>query len=425
MYYNKPILIRQKSELELMDEALEAANKINSKAKKETYILRDKYFPYIESFIPKTDHVLLRYIAKYEDVNSNNLNSPYPLTLIKFDESGDDGDIVFKCTHINRRELENDMKIALKETGIPVDQKAAFNPVRVILCLIIRYYLITNQLEKMKAIYKYYGYSLYWKMFSKYFPFGVLKPESMKYTINNMSYRNIIKKEGSIEALLLYIIRNRYEYYREELIGSTDGEIIYILDACQSDLNAKMHEICNQYKQDVAAGNVMYEGKSLLDDQGTQREDTSVASSAETLAQKYSNKFFMSNIDTNKVKQALAFSQEVSRKELQSTMEYILREAKPEEVLEFYSCVFYVYLTTGDPNCNVDTVQSMKFLSVMYNVIKKGNSINRNIIRMREIMDEWLVHGSNTFRLTQRDATRTNYRKAVYCYFILCVTATD
>ena len=107
-----------------------------------------------------------------------------------------------------------------------------------------------------------------------------------------MSYRNIIKKEGSIEALYLYIIKNRFEYYQEELVGSTDGEIIYILDACQSDLNAKMNEICNKYRQDADAGNVMYEGKTLLDDLGTQREDTSIASSAETLAQKYTNRFF-------------------------------------------------------------------------------------------------------------------------------------
>ena len=166
----------------------------------------------------------------------------------------------------------------------------------------------------------------------------------------------------------------------------------------------------------------MYEGTTLVDDQGAQREDTSVSSSAESLAQKYANNFFMSDIDVNKVNQALAFSQEVSKKELQSTLEYVLREAKPEEVIEFYSCVFYIYLTTDDPACTVDTVNSLKFLGTMYNVIKKGNSVNKNIIRMREIMDDWLVHGSNTFRLTQRDATKTNYRKAVYCYFILCVT---
>lgn len=427
MYYNKPIFKKVPDKMELMEMACEAVTKKNSK---ESYVLRDKYFPYIESFIPKTEHVLFRYIAKYEDNNSDYLNSPYPLKLISFKEEGEDGDIVFKCTHINRKELESDMKEVIKNADMKsskgvVTEKAAFVSIRVVLYLIIRYYLVTNQPDKMKIIYRYYGYSLYWKMFSKYFKLSVLKPECMKYTINNMSYRNIIKKEGSIQALLAYIIRNRFEYYKEEVVGSTDADMIYVLDACQSDLNAKMKEIYVKYRDDVAAGNVLYESTALLDDQGTQREDVSATASAEALAQTYSNKFFMSNIDSNKVKQALSFSREVSKRELQSTLEFILREAKPEDVHEFYSSIFYIYLTSGDPNCTVETVQSLKFLSTMYNVVKKGNSINKNIIRIREIMDEWLINGSNTFRLTQRDATKTNYRTAVYIYFILCVTMTN
>ena len=422
MYYNEPIFTKKYSKIDAMLEAAcEATDKKPSKFK-ESYILRDKYFPYIESFIPKTENVLFRYIAKYEDKNSEILNSPYPIKQLSFNENGDDGNIIFKCTHINRKELEADMKIALKSAGIPYDEKAAFISLRVVMYLIIRYYLVTNQPKKMNIMYYYYGYSLYWKMYTKYFPLKVLKPECMMYTINNMSYRNIIKKEGSIRALVYYIIKNRFEYYQTEIVGSTDGEIVYVLDACQSDINAKIKEIADKYNKDVTEGNVMYEGTTLVDDQGAQREDTSVSSSAESLAQKYANNFFMSDIDVNKVNQALAFSQEVSKKELQSTLEYVLREAKPEEVIEFYSCVFYIYLTTDDPACTVDTVNSLKFLATMYNVIKKGNSVNKNIIRMREIMDDWLVHGSNTFRLTQRDATKTNYRKAVYCYFILCVT---
>ena len=60
---------------------------------------------------------------------------------------------------------------------------------------------------------------------------------------------------------------------------------------------------------------------------------------------------------------------------------------------------------------------------MMKDMIVKGNSTNKNIIKIRELMSDWLDHGSNTFRVTTRPGTKTSYQKAVYYYFILSVTS--
>ena len=99
MYFNKPIFSDKPNKVESMEMACEAA-KIKQEFK-QVYTLRNKYFPYVESFLPKTEHVLFKYIAKYEDKNSALLNSPYPTKQLLFSETGEDANIIFKCIKTN------------------------------------------------------------------------------------------------------------------------------------------------------------------------------------------------------------------------------------------------------------------------------------------------------------------------------------
>ena len=82
MYFNSPILTQKKDPVEEMIMACEGST-VQHKFKEE-YTLRDKYFPYVESFIPKTEKLLFRYIAQYEDKNADILNSPYLLKQLEF-----------------------------------------------------------------------------------------------------------------------------------------------------------------------------------------------------------------------------------------------------------------------------------------------------------------------------------------------------
>lgn len=421
MYLNGPIFSHKPSKIELMEQACEAASSTVKHKFKEEYTLRDKYFKYVESFLPHSEKILFRYIAKYEDKNSTLLNSPYLLKIIPFSERGDDTNIVFKCTNIDQEELAADMK----KVPLPgnLTEKAAFMPLQVVLFLIIRYYMITNQPEKMKKICYYYGYSLYWKRYSKQFKIGV-DEKVMIYTINDLSYRSLIKKLGSVREMLGYIIMGRYQNpnYREMIVDACDEDIRYLLDQCQSDLGSKMVDIANKYYDNYENKRMIYQGKTLVNDEGEQRNDTSVTATAETLAQKYTNDFFMSDLNMNRIKSAAALAKEVSVKELKNTIDYILNNANPADIHTFYSAVFYIYLTMDDPRANEESVKSLKFLALMRDIIKKGNSNDVNIVKIIKLMDQWLMQGSNTFRVTKREGTQTSYRKAVYYYFILSVT---
>jgi hypothetical protein len=416
-----PIFSTPLTKAEKMEQAMEGANNINHRMK-EQYTLRDKYFPYIESFLPKTEHLLFRHIAKYEDKYSDVLNSPYPLKTLPFgeNEKGEDYDIVFRCTNINIEELRAD----IKKVPLPGDlkEKAAFLPLQVVLYLIIRYYTFTNQMKKAKVIYSYYGYSIYWKRFHRSFNKFPPIERVMIYTINEMSYRNLIKKLGSVKALLTYIVEHIFEYYREGLAESCDEDIRYILDQVQSDIGSKVNNIAQMYYKNHDANNEIYQSKTMLDDEGTQREDNSITATVESYAQRYTSKFFSETVNINRVKTAAAMTSEASPREVENTLEYIRNNASVSDIHEFYSAIFLYYLSLDDPKANADSIRSLKFIALMKDVIKKGNSINKNVTTIIKYANQWLEQGSNTFRLTSREGTKTNYRKAVYNYFILSVT---
>lgn len=392
---------------------------------KEQYTLRDKYYPYVESMLPKTEHLLLRFIMKYEDKHADILNSPYPTEILPFglNEKGPEYDIIYRSTGINPEELRADIK-KVPLPGNLTKEKAAFLPSSVTLYLIIRYYYITKQFDKAEIIYSYYGYSIYWKRFHKSFPFTMYK-SVMIWTVNEMSYRNLLKRLGSVKALITYIVKNRCEYYVDGIAESCDEDIRYILDQIQSDMGSKLNSIAGAYyknyndpkKREIMMGNTM------LDNEGTRREDTSRITTVESHAQKATNAFFSNGISINTVKTAVSMATEASVKEVEHTLANIYNNATVQDIHDFYSAIFFYYLSLDDPKATEESIKSMKFLALMRPVIKKGNTNDKNVKTIIEFVNKWLEQGSNTFRITSRDGTKSNYRKAVYFYFLLLITS--
>lgn len=418
MLINGRILTPSKSESEEMLEAMEAVK--YTRKFTEEYTLRDKYFPYIESFLPKSERLLFRHIAAYEDKWNDILSSPYPCKLLPFGngDEGEDNDIIFKVTQIDRDELQAD----IKKVPLPnnLEEKAAFQPLQVTMYLMLRYYLVTKQPKKAEALYPYYGYSIYWKRFNKSFSRFAPDEGIMVYTINEMTYRNLIKKLGSLRALLAYVVQHAFEYYREEIANSCDEDIRYVLDRVQSDIGSKMNEIAKKYYANYEKRNTIMKSEILFDNDGTQREDRSITASAEILAQKYTNKFFSESIDRSIIRKACSMSGDASPKEIEVVLDQCHSSTPVEEVQDFYASMFYYYLI-ADPKNSVDTVNSLRFMSFMRDVIKKGNSKDTNIMKIIYFVNKWLEEGSNRYRVTTREGTRSGYKKALYLYFMLSV----
>lgn len=387
---------------------------------KKEYTLRDKYFPKVEACLPRTEHILFRYIAKYEDLWADVLNTPYLVKQLEFKEYGKDSDIVFQCVNIDRDELHNDIrKVPLPGT---LTEKAAFLPLQVVLLMIARYYIMTKQPKKLNAICYYYGYSIYWKRFNRQWNLYPPIEAIMIYTINDCNNKVLLKKLGSLKELLGHVVSGRFETYGEQIIDFCDEDIRYILDQISTNLAAKIIEISSKYYDNVKKKKAILAGNEIIDDIGSRRASNSVTTQVEDMANQYTTQFFMNEISKPIVKQAAMLGKGVSVKELEATLRGVLDKASVTEVHDFYASLFYIFLTAPEVNGDIRAIHSMKFLAIMRGIIKKGQSNDKNIVRTRQLMDKWLEDGSNTFRVTSREGTRSCYRRAVYFYFILSVT---
>ena len=69
----------------------------------------------------------------------------------------------------------------------------------------------------------------------------------------------------------------------------------------------------------------------------------------------------------------------------------------------------------------VRDVNSMSFMLEMQKMYKAGNSINKNRIIVGNIIDKWLKIGSATYRSTNREATKSIFKRSIFDYFIIKV----
>ena len=69
----------------------------------------------------------------------------------------------------------------------------------------------------------------------------------------------------------------------------------------------------------------------------------------------------------------------------------------------------------------VKDVNTLKFMMEMQKMYKAGNSINKNRIIVGNIIDKWLKIGSATYRSTNREATKSIFKRSIFDYFIIKV----
>ena len=190
------------------------------------------------------------------------------------------------------------------------------------------------------------------------------------------------------------MVQSSIENYPNEMADLCDEDISYILGQVWTDVRNKVVRVAEKYYENFSKKNEIRKSTGALDDEGTQRIDTSLTAEVEVLAQRYTNKFYMSEINLQRLKQAAALAKDASVAELKTSLDKIISETPSNEIHEFYSSLFYIYLTSDDPNVSVDSIKSLKFLAVMRDVFKKGNSTNSNIIKTRELLNKWLENTS-------------------------------
>jgi hypothetical protein len=90
-------------------------------------------------------------------------------------------------------------------------------------------------------------------------------------------------------------------------------------------------------------------------------------------------------------------------------------------IKEFINLYLQQYLVVD--NHPVQTISSKQYLTYANRIYTKSNTNDKGVIRMKEILDDWLTKNCEKYVKTERAASKGGYRKAIFLYFALAVQA--
>ena len=113
---------------------------------------------------------------------------------------------------------------------------------------------------------------------------------------------------------------------------------------------------------------------------------------------------------------------EVSRNEIRNVI-MNLSNNDANDICRLSELILQLFLF--DSNNSVEEVSGKKFLGECLKIYKKSNTNDKTILEIKDILDKWLNKHSSKYRQTNREATLSNFRRAIFVYFVLHIQTSN
>ena len=366
--------------------------------------------------IPTKDRMYKRIINDFIERNMLKLVTSGPVHLIVFGDN--DQNKYFDLFGISREEITKTM-IELTKT---IDANSDFkylrgNPIFVILYYCIRYYTLHEDKKGVNMTLSIYVLAVYWSIYTKYFPNGVIEPV-MQYTIDNLTDKFLLKKSKHIFAALIESASRSYEFHKPRILNGTDGDCISWIQRIRNDQNSLIKKIANEYMKNWRAGNAISVRNDDYDE-NTPNLDTN--ENATSLIQQHVSKVTLPIISNGvdiMLAEAAAKMAQISVSDCRFYLIKIMDQKNLEVLERFIESILFLFIY--EEKHTIRDIRSRYFLSWAASLFKKTNSKNKNIERINEILETW-GEESGIYERFKREASRINYKKAIFFYTIMSI----
>lgn len=386
-------------------------------ASASTTAIKDKLYPKVAALMDKNTSKYKKAVSDMISKRSKDLYDIAPCSNMFFIR--EDEEMFFKAVGIRPEEiLEAVSKTYFYEIA-NFNPRSAKDPFTAMQTCIIRYYYLKKmpkELELSISVLLLSG-KFYPSAFSMSFP--TVAPaeyrEIMVYAVNNeMSNKFDIKTTGSVFGALRSIGNTWIDTYDDMVKRLNDEDYVYIIQQLQTRLRSFMKNIAEVYYK-------CYEDKDYLtyDSDNFEEDSYRLADSDSLKADRVVEKT-MTVINSSKADYAVckSVSSDLCRiQEVQSIVDSIILD--PNNQSEIKELIRLMVATYFAQSKNKD-VRDIDF--VTYSIAPKPNSKDKNIIRQKEIINNWLEKSPSNFnRRKSRLATANAYYRAVYGYFAIII----
>lgn len=360
--------------------------------------------------------ILVNYIHKYMDKNVKVLSHNTPTYRLYFYDDPD-REIIFKTLNITRDEITEVLKqISIVNSSIKSNWKLINDPFNVLMLLIIRYYSKNNGDKYLNSHLMYLTLSLYSSIHFKFFKYEA-NDNVMQYTINRLSNKYLFKQYGIVSKALFATAKTNHDTYKNSKLNSNDDRLIFdYFISLRSRLNNQIRAFANEYYKDYDAGNY-FNNEEDNTDPDNYKEVSNLSGAIVNLSNKAVQEFFSMNINERILTTSCGVAK-CDKTTLRKALVSIKNNERSNVHLIILSIIQY-YLK--DPKNTLDSIGSQKFFVYCLSAYTKSNTKDTAILNIKDILDKFLKNHCDKYNQTDREATKSNYRKALYLYFVLLI----
>ncbi len=381
-----------------------------------TYIIKDELYPKIDVVL-STDQGKRNFnniIGRYVSRNNDKLTTSGPQYLIPFTMK--DKQEYFDLFSTSDTEVAALVDKITKQ----VNDKANWrlfknNPIFFIFYCCIRYATLAKDAKLLNSALIAMALSVYPSIFAKYFRYEP-NPNIMQYTIDNLSNRFIIKKSNHIFGTLTYSIQSSWKFHEKDFSRGADQDVIRFIQRIRNDQNSLLKKIANAYQTNYKKGLFVTTQVDAYDD-NINVDNVNNTNKVEALSNKIVLSMLTNGVDL-RIADFASNAAQVSKLDLRNYISLIINEKESETMKEFISSILFLYLYTDSHE--PDEIRSKEFIGYALQLFKKTNSKDKNVTNIKTTLDKWGT-SSGIYRKFSRSATRVDYTKAIFMYFILSI----
>ena len=383
---------------------------------KKTAIIAQKVYPLVEAKISKRTSQVKACIGSFITKNYSFLYATAPFDRYLF--GVDEFNAFWKAIDMTEKEVDDAMKDCYFYNIPDFNPRAAKSPFVAAVLMCIRYFLKKKDTKnaELMTIYLAFSGQFYVSIHSGMFKYKVNK-EAMEYVVNyKMNDKFELKKAGNVYNAISGIALTWMTSYAKDITGNDfdDDEYRLVIQQLHDREKSFLKNISRLYHE--ARENDEYMNYTVdnrdpenykLNDNNSSRNDKYVEATV--------NLMTTTEIDYKFC--GMVADQNVKKDEVKAIMSSIFHNKENiPELREAVDIIISDY-QKAYPN---ESIHSTKFLT--YAMTTKPNSKDKNMVRLREIIIDWLNANSVDYvRRKSRKGTAVSYYKMVLKMIVLYI----
>jgi hypothetical protein len=385
---------------------------------KATKALVTELYPLVEKSLSKGLNSYKGCIGRFIEKRHTQLYDTAPYDRIYY--GTEDVEDFWKSLNIDEKQVESIIKKTYYADIASFNPRAAKCPITCTSMMIIRYFYLKKMEKELELSMIYLSFSGKFYPSIHYSSFPTVQPSEyrhiMEYVVNNMLTNKFdLKTHGSILGAVKSICLTWLNSYDKLLKSSEDDDVVYLIQQLHNRIKSFMKNIASLYYDAYKnKENYMTFDSDNLDEDNYHLADND-SLKAERTVEKTMEKINNINIDYKLCK--MCSDSNIKTDEIKNIIETIVTDKdSSNEVRELIRLLTVTYYEQSEKK----DVRDIDFIT--FSIAAKPNTKDKNILRIKEIIEGWLDESSPSYRKRKsRLATKNSYNRAVLLYFTLLI----